>query len=112
MNDAAQELPSYIRCTVSASGLSSRSVTRKSGKNILFSVTNDGTPIGKKEIKKIWDPFYKTDKARTGRLGSSGVGLAVNKSILEQHKAKYGCRSDESGTTFWFEMRKAEEDGQ
>ncbi|MBP5492040.1 MAG: HAMP domain-containing histidine kinase [Clostridiales bacterium] len=84
----------------------------ESGKNILFSVTNDGTPIGKKEIKKIWDPFYKTDKARTGRLGSSGVGLAVNKSILEQHKAKYGCRSDESGTTFWFEMRKAEEDGQ
>ena len=43
----------------------------------------------------------------TDRLGNTGVGLAVNKSILELHKAKTGLDSNAESTTFWFEMKKA-----
>ena len=76
-----------------------------SGK-VTFMITNDGTPIDKKEQKKVWDAFYKADKSRTDRLDSSGMGLAINKSILDLHKAKYDCSSDRSGTTFRFEIKR------
>lgn len=79
------------------------------GKNVRWEVRNDGKTISKKEQKQIWELFYKADKSRTERLGSSGIGLAVNRSILNLHGAKYGCNSDFSGTTFWFEMKRKNE---
>ena len=75
-------------------------------KKVKFMVSNDGEGISKKDIKKIWEPFYKGDKARTDRLGSSGMGLAINRSILRLHKAKYKCISDKCETSFWFEMKR------
>ena len=75
-------------------------------KKITFMVTNDGQCISKKEIKRIWEPFYKGDKARTDRMGSSGIGLAINSSILKLHKAKYKCISSNNETSFWFELKK------
>ena len=80
-----------------------------SGGNAVFRITNDGEIISKKDQKKIWDLFYKKDKSGSDRLGSNGVGLAVNKSILELHKAKFGVESSPMGNTFWFEMKKAKE---
>ena len=77
--------------------------------NVTFKITNDGDPISKKDQKKIWDLFYKKDKSGSDRLTSTGVGLAVNKSILDIHKAKFGVESSAAGTTFWFEMKKAKE---
>ena len=78
----------------------------KNGKNVRFSIRNDGATIDPKDSKKIWDLFYKTDNARTERLSSSGVGLAANKSILELHKAGYGVKCGKEETEFWFEMKK------
>ena len=75
--------------------------------NVTFKISNDGEPISKKDQKKIWDLFYKKDKSGTDRLNNTGVGLAVNKSILELHKAKIGLDSNAESTTFWFEMKKA-----
>ena len=77
--------------------------------NVTFKITNDGEPISKKDQKRIWDLFYKKDKSGSDRLSSTGVGLAVNRSILEIHKAKFGVESNASETTFWFEMKKAKE---
>ena len=78
------------------------------GEKITFKISNDGEPISKKDQKKIWDLFYKKDRSGTDRLNSNGVGLAVNKSILELHKAKYGVACGDEGTTFWFEMKRAD----
>ena len=80
-----------------------------SGSNVVFRIRNDGETISAKDLKKIWDLFYKKDKSRTDRMNSTGVGLAVNKSILELHKAKFGAESKSGVTTFWFEMKKAKE---
>jgi K+-sensing histidine kinase KdpD len=76
----------------------------RNGRKIDFSITNDGAKIDKKDIDKIWDIFYTTDKARTDRMSSSGVGLSVVKSILDAHKADYGCTSGDKGTEFKFSM--------
>ena len=82
----------------------------RSGRKIEFSITNDGAKIDKKDLDKIWDVFYTTDKARTDRMSSSGVGLSVVKSILDVHKAEYGCMSGEKGTEFKFSMPAYEPD--
>ncbi len=63
------------------------------GRKIEFSITNDGANIEKKDLDKIWDVFYTTDKARTDRMSSSGVG-----------KADYGCTSGDNGTEFKFSL--------
>ena len=76
-----------------------------SGKKVHFRITNDGNVLDKEEAAKVWEIFYKKDAARTDRLGSSGVGLAVTKSILKAHKAKFGCTPGEKETIFWFEMK-------
>lgn len=82
------------------------SVSEKKG-NVVFSITNDGKTINKKDLKKIWDTFYKTDSSRTDRINSHGLGLAINKTLLKVHKAKFGCRSNDSiGTEFWFSMKR------
>ena len=80
-----------------------------SSNNVTFRITNDGEPISRKDQKRIWDLFYTKDKSGTDRLNSNGVGLAVNKSILELHKAKFGVESMPAGNSFWFEMKKAKE---
>ena len=81
-------------------------------KKIKFVIGNDGTTISKKDIKKIWEPFYKADKTRTDRIGSSGMGLAINKSILKLHNAKFKCTSNAGRTTFSFEMKKVGNNGE
>ena len=76
----------------------------RNGRKIEFGITNDGAKIEKDELDKVWDIFYSTDKARTDRMSSSGVGLSVVKSILDAHKADYGCASGDKGTEFKFSM--------
>ncbi|MBO4241905.1 MAG: HAMP domain-containing histidine kinase [Clostridiales bacterium] len=73
---------------------------------VTFMVSNDGEPISNSELKKVWDAFYKKDNSRTDRIGSSGMGLAISRSILKLHKAKYGAVSDGSMVSFWFRMKR------
>lgn len=80
-------------------------------KKIKFVIGNDGKTISKKDIRKIWEPFYKGDKARTDRIGSSGMGLALNRNILKLHKAKHKCTSKNGRTTFWFEIKRMDKNG-
>ena len=96
----------FISNAIKYSG-KSISVELKSGKKVRFQVKNDGAGLSKDAARKVWELFYKTDAARTDRMGSSGVGLAVTKSILKAHKAKFGCIPGEGETTFWFEMKCA-----
>ena len=74
---------------------------------VRYQITNDGAPIPASKLPHIWDAFYSADesRAKSGKdCTGTGLGLAITKQILELHKAKYGCTSDESGTTFYFEM--------
>lgn len=80
------------------------------GKKIAFYIENDGAVIQKEDIDRVWDTFYKTDNTRTNRIGSSGLGLAITKNILLLHNAKFGCRSDNGKTIFWFELKMMEEE--
>ena len=68
-------------------------------------VYNSGSTVPEDEKDKIWSVLYKTDKSRTERDKSSGVGLAVSAKILDLHKANYGCANVKDGVEFYFNIK-------
>ena len=73
---------------------------------ILLSVYNSGDTILEEDIERLWDKFYKIDKARTREYGGSGVGLSIVKAALESLNGKYGVYNLDDGVVFWFEIYK------
>ncbi len=74
------------------------------------SVINTGAPIPESELPKIWDSFYKVDKARTRAYGGSGIGLSVVAAIMNAHRMPYGVcnREGSDGQTaveFYIELQ-------
>lgn len=68
------------------------------------SVYNTGKKIPEIYMNKLWDSFYKVDKARTRKYGGAGLGLSIVKNIMELHGNKYGVENFNKGVRFWFEM--------
>lgn len=74
------------------------------GDKVRVSIFNTGEKIPEEELDKIWDKFYKVDKARTREYGGNGIGLSIVKAIMEAHNQKYGVRNYDNGVEFWFEL--------
>jgi signal transduction histidine kinase len=73
-------------------------------KHIRIEVFNTCKEIDDSDLEKIWDSFYKLDKARTREKGGHGLGLSIVKAIQESHKNSYGAKNVENGVCFWFEI--------
>lgn len=69
-----------------------------------ISVFNTGKPIPDESLDRIWDKFYKVDKARTREYGGSGVGLSIVRAIMERLHQPYGVLNYDNGVKFWFEL--------
>ena len=82
------------------------SVEKKDG-IVRTMVHNTGRPIPEEDLPKVWDKFYKVDKARTREYGGSGVGLSIVRAIMDAHNQKYGAENTQDGVTFWFELEDA-----
>lgn len=67
-------------------------------------VFNSGKPIPEEDIAKLWDKFYKVDKAHTREYGGNGIGLSIVKAIMESFHQAYGVRNFDNGVAFWFEL--------
>lgn len=65
-----------------------------------FSIYNTGSQISRIDGDKIFDPMYRADKARTAD-GSSGMGLAISKKILDLHKLKISYSNRADGVQFY-----------
>lgn len=72
-------------------------------------VFNTGKHIAEESLEKLWNSFYKVDKARTRAYGGYGLGLSIVKAIQDLHNNSYGVENSEGGVTFWFEVDKAQE---
>ena len=75
---------------------------------VRVSVFNTGQPIPEESLPRIWEKFYKVDKARTRAYGGSGVGLSIVKAIMESLNQKYGVINYDNGVEFWFELEMSE----
>lgn len=77
---------------------------RKEQEHVRVGVFNTGKPIPEEDLSRIWDKFYKVDKARTREYGGSGVGLSIVKAIMESMHQRYGAVNYDNGVEFWFEL--------
>lgn len=69
-------------------------------KNIILQVKNEGDPIPEEEQEKIFERFYRVDKARNRKQKRYGLGLSIAKSIVEQYNGKIEVNCKEGVTTF------------
>ncbi len=67
--------------------------------HIQLTVTNSGPGIPAEHLDKVFDRFYRTDASRSRKQGGYGLGLAIAKSIVEQHGGKLSARSVPGDTT-------------
>lgn len=79
--------------------------------HITVRLSDTGQGIPEKELPRIFDRFYQSDKSRKGKAGHSGLGLAITKRIMELHGTSIDVQSAlNSGTSFTFTLpvRKSE----
>ena len=73
------------------------------GKEIIYSVADNGIGIPKKQQNKIFDKFFRADNARLKESNGSGIGLTLVKYLVELWKGKIWFESKEGkGATFYF----------
>ena len=69
----------------------------------LITVADTGVGIPRAELPRIFERFYKVDRARTRNAGGTGLGLAIAKHLIEGHGGRIWAISEEgNGSTFYF----------
>lgn len=80
------------------------------GEQIMVEVSDTGMGIAEKDIQRIFERFYRTDKSRSRDQGGTGLGLSIVKHIIEAHNQTISVRSKlGQGSTFTFTLNKAKE---
>jgi signal transduction histidine kinase len=83
------------------------SVTPEDGVAVLR-VTDTGVGIPSKELSRIFERFYRVDRARSRETGGTGLGLAIVKHVTENHGGTVRVQSElGSGTTFEVRLPRA-----
>jgi len=78
---------------------------KKQNNDVVLAVSNTGEGIAAEHLDRIFDRFYRTDASRARKHGGHGLGLAIAKSIVEQHKGEIYARSVVGeGATFYVRL--------
>ncbi len=78
---------------------------KKRGKFLLFSCKDNGIGIPKKDFKKVFTKFYRSEKATQLDPQGTGLGLFIDKATIEESGGKIGFKKNRgSGMTFYFTL--------
>jgi two-component system sensor histidine kinase CpxA len=69
----------------------------RDAKNVLIVVRDHGPGVPEGELVRIFEPFYRTDAARTRSSGGTGLGLAIARRAVERHGGTIVARNAEGG---------------
>lgn len=72
--------------------------------DVRVGVFNTGNKISEEDIERIWDKFYKVDKARRHQYGGNGIGLSIVKAVLDYIKKPFGCINRDNVVEFYFHL--------
>ncbi|MFZ0577168.1 MAG: cell wall metabolism sensor histidine kinase WalK [Psychrobacillus psychrotolerans] len=68
-------------------------------------ISDDGMGIPSENVDRVFDRFYRVDRARARSMGGTGLGLAIAREMIEAHGGKIWAESDEGkGTTIFFTL--------
>ena len=79
----------------------------RTDRTVRLTVFNEGEGLPEEELPKIWEKFYRTDRARTRGAGGTGIGLSLVRAIADTLHGSCGVENVEGGIAFWFELSDA-----
>jgi two-component system, OmpR family, phosphate regulon sensor histidine kinase PhoR len=72
-------------------------------RQVVFSIRDTGVGVAEEDLPRIFERFYKADRARAG--GGTGLGLAISRHLVEAHGGKIWATSKlREGSTFYFSL--------
>ena len=81
---------------------------RDDKKNVLVEVQDHGPGIPRADRNRIFERFYKVDRARSRGRGGTGLGLAIARHIVDRHRGHIWVQSEEGeGSSFFVSLPKA-----
>ncbi len=76
---------------------------RRDGEDVVVDVEDEGAGIPSGDVGRVFERFYKVDRARVRGKGGTGLGLAIARHIVESHGGRIWVESEEGrGSTFSF----------
>jgi two-component system sensor histidine kinase VanS len=83
--------------------------TKTSLDGIMLCVLNAGH-IDKEILPRLFDPFFRMDKARSRKDGKTGLGLTIVKKTLDIMDIEFGLENTEDGVLFWMDLPMKEDE--